>query len=81
MKHFVKLNVISVMFALIFVLFVEYLINAYRIQEYIGFGNEAKERVFSGMFWAIVGILMCACCVLTYFWMRTRPSAFWSMLL
>lgn len=81
MKHFVKLNVISVMFATIFVLIVEYLLNAYRIQEYIGFDNTAKERMVSGMFWAVIVILTCACCVLTHFWMRTRPSVFWSMLL
>ncbi len=81
MKHFCKLNVISTVFAVVFVLIAEYLMNDYGLRERFGFENEQEIRIIEGAVWATCGIVTCLGAILTHVWMKQRPSVFWSMLL
>lgn len=81
MRHFCKLNLISALYACIFVMISEYLMNAYRISEATESGGGPGEQTFKILLWGAFCILSVACIILVHAWMKNRPSVFWAALL
>lgn len=81
MRHCCKLNLISMLFACIFVIVSEYWMNAYRLYELSDSGQGPGERWIKILLWAAVAVLSVGSVYLVHKWMKFRPSALWAALL
>lgn len=81
LKSFGKVNLISALYALIFVVITEGMTNIGRIQAMTGYSFAATERLVSWGTLIVAVVLVCGCIYLVHKWMKARPSVFWSVLL
>lgn len=81
LKNFGKINLISALYALIFVVITEGMTNVGRVQATTGYSYATSERMVSWGTLLIAMVLACGCIFLVHTWMKARPSVFWSVLL
>ncbi|MFI8684555.1 hypothetical protein [Rossellomorea sp. NPDC077527] len=81
MNHFIKINVLSIIYALMILIPVELMVNVYRLTRLTGFGMDTVQNV-SGFMTGVVVILGTVIIhFLTKKWMVGRKAVYWTAVL
>ncbi|MCA1060160.1 hypothetical protein LCL96_14575 [Rossellomorea aquimaris] len=81
MNHFIKINVLSIIYALMILIPVELMVNVYRLTRLTGFEMDTVQNV-SGFMTGVVVILGTVIIhFLTKKWMVGRKAAYWTSVL
>ena len=81
MNTFLKLNVISILFAFIIFIPIELVVNASRMSRLTGLNIDEAGKVIGVVSIASVILLSAFTIYITKRWMKSRISSFWSILL